>query len=829
MAMAGVDGVLEEIGRQGRELIQLLKLTPGVSVERAVQALQSLAGVVYAEPNYIARAAYTPSDPDYQPEQWGLHNTGQTIDGQAGTSDADIDGPEAWDIERGQSNPVTVAVIDTGIDLGHPDLSGKIGGGYNWAGITQSRYYYYDYSYTPPQRYTTARYFGYSSSTLKRAQSITGTGQPLDHVGFFLQKTGSPTGNITVSLRSARDGMSLASYTITPAEVSVIRSEIYKQLSPAVTLTSGSTYYLVLETANNDSTNYYYLYDNWGTSNPSTDQYDPYRDGQESRWDGSVWVEYPNDDLYFRTNPNAAPRDDNGHGTHVGGIIGAEANNGNGGVGVSFGAHLMPLKALDCTGSGPYSDIISAIYYAADNGAGVINMSLGGPSSSSALQDAVSYAHGKGVAIFAAAGNDGNTTIDYPAGCGNVMGVGATTNQDLKADFSNYNSSVDISAPGWYVYSTMPTYPVALNGWGYAQDYDYLSGTSMAAPMASGLAALVRSAKPGYTPGQVEQVMEDFADDLGAAGRDDYFGYGRINAFRTLEKMPAFPYIDHLSPSSTAVGEKVTIYGTAFGSGGAGSYVSFDGVQATRYDIWGDTTIECRVPPGISGQVQVTVTTPGGTSNGLPFTVKAPPPMTTWYLAEGATAGGFETWVLVQNPGDAAVDIDMRLQTESGEVPGPRDTIPARTRRSYNLEKYVNTYNVSTKVTSSGGGVVCERAMYGGNRAWGHDSIGVTSPATTWYLAEGATAGGFETWVLVQNPGDAAASVGLTYMTPGGTVPGPHLDIPANTRFSVNVSDLVPNDYNVSTVVISDRPVVAERAMYWGGRTGGSDSIGCAP
>ena len=405
MAMAGVDGVLEEIGRQGRELIQLLKLTSGVSVERAVQALQSLAGVVYAEPNYIARAAYTPSDPDYQPEQWGLHNTGQTIDGQAGTSDADIDGPEAWDIERGQSNPVTVAVIDTGIDLGHPDLSGKIGGGCNWAGITQSRYYYYDYSYTPPQRYTTARYFGYSSSTLKRAQSITGTGQPLDHVGFFLQKTGSPTGNITVSLRSARDGMSLASYTITPAEVSVIRSEIYKQLSPAVTLTSGSTYYLVLETANNDSTNYYYLYDNWGTSNPSTDQYDPYRDGQESRWDGSVWVEYPNDDLYFRTNPNAAPRDDNGHGTHVGGIIGAEANNGNGGVGVSFGAHLMPLKALDCTGSGPYSDIISAIYYAADNGAGVINMSLGGPSSSSALQDAVNYAHGNpcyGVSIAVA-------------------------------------------------------------------------------------------------------------------------------------------------------------------------------------------------------------------------------------------------------------------------------------------------------------------------------------------------------------------------------------------------------------------------------------------
>jgi len=144
----------------------------------------------------------------------------------------------------------------------------------------------------------------------------------------------------------------------------------------------------------------------------------------------------------------------------------------------------------------------------------------------------------------------------------------------------------------------------------------------------------------------------------------------------------------------------------------------------------------------------VTVSTPGGKSNGLAFTVEPPAPASTWYLAEGATAGDFETWVLVQNPGDDPVTIDMDFrvlvqnpgddpvtidmdfQTGDGTVQGPREEIPPRSRRTYNLGRYVDTYNVSTLITATGGGVVCERAMYGGNRAWGHDSIGATAPAS---------------------------------------------------------------------------------------------------
>jgi hypothetical protein len=201
-------------------------------------------------------------------------------------------------------------------------------------------------------------------------------------------------------------------------------------------------------------------------------------------------------------------------------------------------------------------------------------------------------------------------------------------------------------------------------------------------------------------------------------------------------------------------------------------------------------------------------------------------PSSTWYLAEGCTAPGFETWVLVQNPNPRPVDIDMKFLTEKGETPGPRVRIPARSRRSYNAAAYVESYNVSTTVTSSGGPVVCERAMYGKDRTWAHDSIGVTEPARTWYLAEGCTAPGFETWVLLENPGADGARVGLTFLTDKGEKSGRELTVAPHSRVSVNVGDSVAGAWDVSTVVSSDAPIVAERAMYGEDRTWAHDSIG---
>ena len=201
-------------------------------------------------------------------------------------------------------------------------------------------------------------------------------------------------------------------------------------------------------------------------------------------------------------------------------------------------------------------------------------------------------------------------------------------------------------------------------------------------------------------------------------------------------------------------------------------------------------------------------------------------PARTWYLAEGCTAAGFETWILVQNPGSSPVDVKMSLQTGSGGVAGPKDTIPARTRRTYNLADYVVSYNVSTKVSASAP-VVCERAMYGNSREWGTGATGVTSLSKMWYLAEGCTDGGMETWVLVQNPESTPVNVTLTLQTDVGQVAGPKDTIPPRTRRSYNLAKYAVS-YNVSTRVDASGGVVCERAMYGNSREWGTDDTGAS-
>ncbi len=207
---------------------------------------------------------------------------------------------------------------------------------------------------------------------------------------------------------------------------------------------------------------------------------------------------------------------------------------------------------------------------------------------------------------------------------------------------------------------------------------------------------------------------------------------------------------------------------------------------------------------------------------------------TTWYLAEGATAGGYETWVLIQNPGTDPVAVDIRYLTGSGEVVGPIDVVPAESRRSYLVNSTVQTFDVSTVVYASGN-VVCERAVYwtpegSSTKEVGHDSVGVTNPAFTWYLAEGATAGGYETWVLVQNPNNAPVTVNIGYYTDSGYVIGPLAEIPARSRQSFLVNDTVQT-YNVSTAVWGTDRIICERAVYWTPEGGahkvlGTDCIG---
>ncbi len=199
-------------------------------------------------------------------------------------------------------------------------------------------------------------------------------------------------------------------------------------------------------------------------------------------------------------------------------------------------------------------------------------------------------------------------------------------------------------------------------------------------------------------------------------------------------------------------------------------------------------------------------------------------PASEWYLAEGCSEGGMETWILVQNPSAEPVEVALEFQTENGEVQGPVETLPGHTRRSFNAAEYVQSYDLSTLVTASGG-VVCERSMYGGDRTWGHNSIGTSMPSETWYLPEGCSEGGMETWVLVQNPGDEEVEAQLTFHTGGGEVEGPSGAIPPRSRQSFRVNDFV-DSFHVSTLVTASGDVVCERSMYGGGRTWAHNSIG---
>ncbi|MBC7315339.1 MAG: S8 family serine peptidase, partial [Chloroflexi bacterium] len=217
-------------------------------------------------------------------------------------------------------------------------------------------------------------------------------------------------------------------------------------------------------------------------------------------------------------------QDDNGHGTHVAGIAGAATDNGVGVAGVSWLSPIMPLKALWYDGTGSWSDIAEAIIYAADNGARIINLSLGASTYSSTLYEAVRYAYGRGCLLVAAAGNYCSSGgMFYPAAFDEVFSVAATTPSDERADFSCQDRRLDVAAPGVNIYSTYPT------SMGYPP-YTGMNGTSMASPHVAGLAALLWAANPSATAAQVARVITSTAKDISPWGRDAKTGWGRIDA-----------------------------------------------------------------------------------------------------------------------------------------------------------------------------------------------------------------------------------------------------------------------------------------------------------
>jgi subtilisin family serine protease len=257
-------------------------------------------------------------------------------------------------------------------------------------------------------------------------------------------------------------------------------------------------------------------------------------------------------------------QDDHGHGTHVAGTIAAATQNAAGVASLGFNAELLIYKVLDSTGTGDDLGLAEAITEAADAGARVISMSLGGPGYSQLLQDAVDYAWQRNALVVAATGNSNTSTLHFPAGANFALGVGATTSSDIRASFSNYGFGLDVMAPGVSILSTT-------RGGGYG----LMSGTSMATPHVSALAALLFAANPGISAAAVAHRILASADLLTTGGLwNNLLGYGRINAWRALAAaLPA-------RSTGGLAGQVVD----ASGSPVTGAEVVLDGLTATTGD-----------------------------------------------------------------------------------------------------------------------------------------------------------------------------------------------------------------------------------------------------
>lgn len=523
------------IGKKAKGVaFEKISVNSNITAKKAANKIKRIPGVLAAAPNYFRRIFYSPTDASYDTTNWPIKA---------------INVDDAWNTgETGGwlNNSVRVAVLDTGIDTDHEDLQNKLwansgetpgnsidddGNGYvddvNGVNFTPLSNYpdftgnwdTKNYSWTYPMG------SNYPEEYVKTmAQEITGNGTSVSRIGFLVTRYGRPRA-MKVSIRSSLNGSDLASAVITKDDVPTIYKDeeeeigealVDKSLSNSLTLTNGTKYYIVLTTNNKSYEKAWYLEGMSG--------YNTYASGDIFIKQEDSWMPFLNSDLVFYLDAynNNIENDDvvGGHGTYVSGIIAAEHNN-VGIAGISPGAEIMSVKVVDKNGTGSDGELIAGITYAVDNGAKVINLSLGGIEKSSALQAAINYAYNNGVVVVAAAGNTGDSTVEYPAACNNVLSVSATTSNSNKiAGFSSYNKYVDVSAPGQFINSTVNTGIYNAN-W---------VGTSISTPHVSGVAALLIAQNPTWSVDRIMNRIIATSKDVGDPWRDDKYGYGLLDA-----------------------------------------------------------------------------------------------------------------------------------------------------------------------------------------------------------------------------------------------------------------------------------------------------------
>ncbi|MBW2643363.1 MAG: S8 family serine peptidase [Deltaproteobacteria bacterium] len=332
-------------------------------------------------------------------------------------------------------------------------------------------------------------------------------------------------------------------------------------------------------------------------------------------------------------NEDSHPNDDEGHGTHVTGTIAQSTNNHEGVAGVAFNTSIMPIKVLDSSGSGTYADIADGIYFAgnAELKANIINMSLGGSSGSTTLEDALRYAYNEGVTIICSSGNNGSTTtVSYPAAYdAYCIAVGATRYDEAVAYYSNGGASLDLTAPGGdtnvdqngdgHVDGVLQqTFDGNPTNWGYW----LYQGTSMAAPHVSGVAALLIANSVASTPGEVREALQSTAYDIGGDGWDPAYGWGIVDAYAALNYSSAL----NNTPEADVGGPYLGDEDSNIFFDGSGSY-DLDDDSLTYKWTFGDGSSGSGVSPThtytAGGEYTVTLVVNDGKIDSLPSTISA--------------------------------------------------------------------------------------------------------------------------------------------------------------------------------------------------------------
>jgi subtilisin family serine protease len=576
---------------------------------------------------------------------------------------------------------------------------------------------------------------------------------------------------------------------------------------------------------------------------------------------------------FVNDDPNAA--DDSSHGTYIAGVIAAVGNNGEGIAGVAWRSKILPVKVLDSQGLGPDAAVSKGIIFAVENRARVINLSSGTPFPSRLLEEAIRFAERRGVLVVAAAGNSGDrgNEVIYPAAYPSVLAVAATDEQDDVPPFSQRHPYVAVAAPG---------VDIAGTAWRGAGNGPYItsSGTSSAAPHVSGLAALLLAVKPELTAVELRSLILDTADPVGGDARDIEIGAGRLNAARAVGSLRPLraptptPAPSELAPRPVAPTPLARAAPAILPSlrtlpqpgplpDEPVSWFFAEGSTLPSFETW----LVLQNPLSTMGTARITYMTQEGvatttTAEVAPNSrrairvndvvrnalvsiridaestlfaervmyfghdaiagVGARSPSRTWFLAEGSTQPPFDTWVLIQNPNPATANAHLTFMLESGGTIETDQPLPPHSRMSLDLNDILPAVGFATAVEADLP-IVVERSMYFAGGGGGHGTLGVKTPGQTWFLAEGDTRPGFDTWILLQNPSPAVANVKITFFKEDATSAVAYYALDPSTRLSLFANTVVPNT-TFGARIEADQPIIVERSLYVAGGQGGHNS-----